>query len=402
VAKVTVALVGDPKSAPPGSADWSLSWVARPKVGLEVSAEETLADLLDRAAEAFQALPFSPFERPSEFVHWVAFEDDSGKSLWERRVSELTLIDEHGEVVWGVRDWAAVSYRQLQLSAAAGLLPGDATRIYFIRQIPQGGGYLGVESWRLFVELWHVADHELETLGRLAELAAGGHLAWKLLRKAIAAVERHWPRWNQHGATPGSLPNALTTTDDEELAERLGCSPAEAEAVRAFFAAISGDDALLTGIQRDIELAETHHQSGYVDYRSLFLDRVRVRTETGHDPAEADIDRYRVDTSQWYRDTFGLSDVADEQVRHWDDPYADFEHETEMGEADDDSLALVRLGIAIVIVLPGLVVAVGLDVGWMWSVVSGLVTTIAIGMVFSSRRVRGRVSTALARVLPLE
>src|SRR6266511_4585838 len=251
--QVTVALAGDPESPPPGAINWyAVAWEDLQKVGLTVEDDETLADILDHAAEAFGAPPFGPFERPHRSAFWVAFEDGSGRPLIKRRLAELTLLDEHGEATWGVRDWALVPYGQLRASAAAGVAPGDPTRLYFIRQIPQGDLGIVVENWDVFMRCWDVAWNILEHLATVGEAVGGGVLGWKGLRRAHEAIRRHRPRWEQRGATPANLGAAFgDTADAEELARRLGCSPEEAQIIRSFFDAIDGDDELLTAIHRE-------------------------------------------------------------------------------------------------------------------------------------------------------
>ena len=50
-------MVGDPRSPPPGVlGDTDLTWEDFPKVTLSVNEDDTLADIIDRAAERFGAV----------------------------------------------------------------------------------------------------------------------------------------------------------------------------------------------------------------------------------------------------------------------------------------------------------------------------------------------------------
>jgi hypothetical protein len=403
VSEVTVALAGDAKSPPPGAIDWySVRWEDAQKITLRVSGDETLAEILDRASVEFGAPPFGPFERPYRSAHWIAFEDDSGRTLLQKRLTELTLIDDKSELSWSVSDWTLVPYRQLQLSAEAGLISGDVRRVYFIRQIPQGDIGFIIHSWDVFLRCWDVAWSLLEHLATVGE-AAGGYMAIRaVVRRALKPLKRQFPFWAQRGATPMSLPEAFAGADDSELARRLGLSDDEAADLRAFFVAINGDDALLTALHRAIAIVEPQAlHGGSTDYVALF----RAHAETivqGGDPHDSPLplDKFEVDMGRWMRETFNLPDIPNDEEAAAD--ARRFEEEAYDDEDYDSIFISFPLAIAWMILLPGLIVGVALDADWEIRLIAAIGTTAVLAAIALVQPLRNAVSKAFARILPGE
>jgi hypothetical protein len=315
-------LVGDPKSPPPGAADWDLPWEERPKTTLEVDDETTLAEILDRAGEAFGAEPFMPLVPISEIVHWIAFEDGSGRPLRDRARSSLTLLDEDDRAVWGVHNWAAVPFGQLDRSAKAGMLRGDARRIYLIRQVPQGDAELIIESGRIFLEVLAIARDGFERLGDVGERLAGLAFLAIALKKGLGRVQRLHARWAQRGAKPSSLPDVLPGADtDAELARRLGCNEEDATLVRQILTALHADDPLVGAFRRSLAEADVLARDLLVDCQAVFRIRVEELKAGREEPEPISLDQLSIDFDRWQAEHFQTEhEASGDQPEHPDPP----------------------------------------------------------------------------------
>jgi hypothetical protein len=296
-----------------------------------------------------------------------------------------------------------VTYAQLEVSAQAGLIAGDPSRIYFIRQIPQGDLGIAVESWRVFLELWHVAVEKLDSLAKVGEAVAGGAIAVKVVQRALRTLKSRVPRWAQRGATPGNLDQAFGGADnDRELAERLQCSPDEAAAYSAFFSAINGGDDLLTAIHRELARAESYSRGGSIDYRELFSIRIEELIREGREAPPTPLDQLQIDMESWMRETFEL---PDDTAPGAEDIFGQNSYEDKASRIEgdvDDYLTFVRLLALWMIVLPALVVGVALDARCYIRVLSATLTVIAVAVVVVSSSVRRRIQRVLARVIPFD
>ena len=225
--EVTVALVGDPKGPPPGGIDpdeWTRPWDDRPKATLTVDADEPLSEVINRAAEEFGSLPFMATLPRWHSFGWVAFDDEAAKSpLYDRRISDFTLLDDHGEAVFGITDFALIPYGQIVLSAEAGLISGNPRRLYIIRQVPQGDLF-GL-SWETFVELYIVIRTVLDVVSTADDLKERTQSATRSVHRGLDALRRHVPRWGQRKGTPDRLRKLVQTRawSSEELSEILAC-----------------------------------------------------------------------------------------------------------------------------------------------------------------------------------
>jgi len=388
VHRVTVALVGDPKSPPPGMADLELAWEVRPQIELDVESEESLASILDRAGAEFGAVPFQPGGQPSDDAFWIALAQPSHQPLWELLQSELTVLDEHGEALW-VADWKTVQYDQLQRSVDAGVIAGDASRIYYIRQVPQGDGSLGVESWRLFLELWELirihADDGTDAVVDIGEIAGGLAVIWA----GIKVARRRFPRWMQRGATPANLDRALVgTMDENDAAERLGCSPEEAIAVIAMYERLRTDDRI-SALYAEMSEVESLARSGMYDYGRYFLDRLGKRPDERPVP-----EQYAYELKDYWDQSFELPRVPEDDTSEaWEEEGEDVEWR--------DYEALYGVFAFTVILLVALTVALGVETSWPVAVALGFLAALGTASVFAIRPVRRRIGPVAYRLLRL-
>jgi hypothetical protein len=95
--RVAFALVGN--AAQPGARiddeEWTRPWNERPKVELDVEEGEKLGSLVERALREF-GVPLTEGLAPAHMVDLGLYE--AGES--HARASELTVVDDHGRVVW--------------------------------------------------------------------------------------------------------------------------------------------------------------------------------------------------------------------------------------------------------------------------------------------------------------
>lgn len=238
--EVTVALLGD-RSHPFETVSRSLpeKELARPyadreKVTLEVRADEPLTDVFDRSAAEF--LIEAPWEGPvSEAIAFVAFYTAEDEDRFTGPyTSELTLLDGEGRARWGVyfRD---VTYGEIVRAADAGILRGDPRRPFLVIAPGHGNGML--PTWAAFLVgldvLWKVMQAVATTEGVLAfskRVVEGARLR---LRPGREALEAHYLEWSDRGGRPDTLLDTLGQRPwaSADLAEVLGCSAREAEAI---------------------------------------------------------------------------------------------------------------------------------------------------------------------------
>jgi hypothetical protein len=225
---VTVALVGDPQSPPPGGIDsheWARPWEDRPKVALTVDDETPLSEVIDQAAEQLGSLPFMAALPRWRSFGWVAFDDQAAETpLYQRKVSDFTLLDEHGEAIFGIDDFTLVPYGQLARSVEAGLMPGDPRRLYIIRQIPQGDVFFGL-SWEALMALYLLIRTVLDVVSTGEELRDRTKGAVRIVGRGLDALRRHAPHWGQRNGTPDRLRRLVQTGSwsSADLSTILAC-----------------------------------------------------------------------------------------------------------------------------------------------------------------------------------
>jgi hypothetical protein len=236
--EVVVAVIGDPRGYPangPVLYDvlpekyWSVPYSARDKVTLQVEPDETLGDVLRRAA-----------------LHWstmvgahVAFYRPEDEGSPPRRMGPVVpLIDEHGRVTFG-HYFGDVRYVDLLRSADAGALDGDPRRPYLILQPGIGNGVL--PDWHTIQTIWQTVEYvatALATAGGAGAALLGAKKATidrlrKRAKDTQAVVAEKSEDWVSRNGEPYDFGEWL---DDRpwlpaEIAPLLACTEGEAEAV---------------------------------------------------------------------------------------------------------------------------------------------------------------------------
>ncbi len=301
--RITFALVGDP--ANPGAhiddAEWERLWSQRLTVELEVDERETLGSLVARALPAFGVVGLPQRMDPATFVDLGLYEEEeAGAKVWH-----LALLDEGGRATWTSHDLRLIPYSELVRSAEVDAVTGDPRRLYLILREPTGNG-LGID-WPTILHAWELIDEVVGRVGAYggaaATIVAAGHYLRARLARGREAVDRNVHRWSQRGAWPYTLFRFLDRPrwSASRLAELLGCSDEDAEAVLALFGfAYSeeedvwrrrGDDAgrILSqafeeAAEADIELSD--HKRQVFEERIDQLVRSGVRPPEREYPAE--------------------------------------------------------------------------------------------------------------------
>jgi hypothetical protein len=199
---------------------------SEPSVDLDVSLDETLGDVLDRAADALGVTPAGPYlgRRPSDIVCAVAFPVADGEPAYYLDFSKLPLVDESGRVFW--TRFSQAPYEPLVRSAAAGIFRGDALQPFFMPQVAAGGA--GPVEWAALYHalqaIWHIAGDFGPLVNAYGVVSLIRDLA-KVVKPARAAISRHESAWHERGAGPPELLDLIRSRpwDQTELARLLGC-----------------------------------------------------------------------------------------------------------------------------------------------------------------------------------
>jgi hypothetical protein len=235
---ITVAVVGDPSDplAPPWEdffeREWKRPYRERPTLDLVVQEDETLGEVMNRAAAELGVDVPDGWAGPVAFIAFYKPEDEQeGLHSW---TSTITLVDDSGRAVWN-NYWKDVQYRALLRAADAGALDGDPRRPYLILHAEIGNGLLA--DWHTLVNLWDLAWYAIERVGIAYAAYEAAVRAAQGLRNRIhrgrEVVRQHHSEWQERGGDPSALAAFLAqrpmTTD--EVARFLGCTNAEGEAV---------------------------------------------------------------------------------------------------------------------------------------------------------------------------
>ncbi len=159
--------------------------------------------------------------------------------------NELTFVDDRGRVRWNYR-WQDEPYSELLKSVEAGALPGDPSRLYFIRAGGMGDGV--VSSFPEFFHLSHIwwdvlkaaydAGGVLLTAKTLLDWAESGE-------RATEVGEEKAKDWEASGGQPYKVQELVrrsTGWDPAQFAALMGISEGDAKALLASFGGEESDD----------------------------------------------------------------------------------------------------------------------------------------------------------------
>jgi hypothetical protein len=244
--KITVADAIDPRVPPDRRIstlpDFDRPWSDLLKVEIEVVKNETLGDLLRRAGSQLDQLgPHGSRPEPWAPTYFGIYVAGRRTQMW----NELTFIDGEGHVRWNHR-WQDEPYSELLRSIEAGALPGDPTRLYFIRMGGVGDGV--VSSFPEFFHLshiwWDVLKVAYEAGGVLA--MANSLINWADAgEKATEVGEAKADDWKASGGQPYKIQELIrrsTGWDPAQFARLMDVSEADARALLASFGGKEGAD----------------------------------------------------------------------------------------------------------------------------------------------------------------
>jgi hypothetical protein len=303
--EVEVALIGNPdepiQQGVLDQAFFDLPYNERRRVRLEVDESETLAAVMERAAEAM-GLRTGPgvrtFDARSNRIAFYKAEDDerfAPRGMARVFGNELILVDRDGRAIFGVYNHRAVRFTDLIRASEAGTLEGDPLRPYLMLDL--GWGDAPPPDWAALQQGLEVVWQALQALGVIggAAAAASKTREWLVDRvgRARGALAAH-PEWMQKGYRPDQFEALIATRDwtPAELAPLLGCSSDEAEAVlwamgfvfdpEAKRWAKDGDDAatMLSDIRTAVASAEKEGKGWEGTFRGWLLRYL----ETGEQP----------------------------------------------------------------------------------------------------------------------
>jgi hypothetical protein len=328
--EVTVALVGDRTAPGPGNireGEWDWTWGEREKVTLVVEDNETVGDVMDRAAEALGVGGFAYERPPSRDFSWVAFDDVKATTpLYERMIPYgLTVIDEYGRALWHV-PFAAARYRQVIHAAEVGVISGDPCRLYLIRSQSQGD--FSLVDWQTFLELYGLAKLVLDGIGQARAGIDNVRAAGEAIGRGINVIKTHLPEWTQRGVTsPNDISELVATVASSEAQAALGVQDSELESLAAI---LDGADEVEGRETLDIvhgELERLAREAGWgYDMRRLIEDRIR-RLLTG-DAEPLRLEDYRLPTEVLFPGMPPVEEMAEEEENygHFDETDAGLRH----------------------------------------------------------------------------
>ncbi len=266
--------------------DFVRPWDERCKVEIEVEESDTLKTILKRGTEALGSeLPPADYDT----FPFVDFFVEGRGSI--RLRNELTLVDDEGRVRWTWK-WADEPYSELLRAHEAGVLVGDPTRIYVLRQPGIGNGVLA--DFPSFVELLRLTFEVLGAVGAVSDVRKWVHELVLRGRKATDTFEKYRTDWETNGAMPHKVWEFLRQQPwtSGDLARALGANVDEVESILLYLGHVRGadgfwrpgDDALSQFLAGNAEflLHNPHVERRWV--RLYLQERLEEFVETGEAP----------------------------------------------------------------------------------------------------------------------
>lgn len=305
--EITVALIAnseDPYRQRIPREEWERPYKDRRKVQLTVPSSSTLADVMRQAARKLGVAPPPEQEPPPSLPAYrrIAFykpEDEKTfgpRAMPQLHWAQLVLVDGEGRAVFGVSDQRSVAIEDLLQAAKAGVVDGDPLRPYLI--LEPGWGDVPPPDWPTVLMGLEVVWDVLNRVAVVGGVWAFGEMVLKRLSDRIAVGKKaagEHREWAQRGTRPFQFVALVLTQDwkTEELAELLGCSVSEAEAVLWILGfsqhadtgtwSLSGD--VEAGLIRDIQeqIAISSHRGG-PNWDENLRQRILQLLESGESP----------------------------------------------------------------------------------------------------------------------
>lgn len=210
--------------------EYELAWADRERVSLEVETEESLADVIARAAASLGVNPLLLDGERFEF-QFVAFGGEHLIPLRNRVTDKLTVVDAEGAAIWRVYDFVDITYEQIKRSTEAGTIPGDPSKLFVVRAWPWAGG--GVfEDWQSILVALLVIERIVAGIANMYGASQAIRAVLERARQRRAAIGAHQARWMRRGGTPSALKEDLRNQEEwssRDVAALWGCTVTEAE-----------------------------------------------------------------------------------------------------------------------------------------------------------------------------
>jgi hypothetical protein len=304
--EITVALIAnsvDPYRQMLPAEEWERPYRDRHKVRLQMDSSSSLAELMGEAVREFGITPPPGWEQSSVNAYRrIAFYKPEDEEAFAPRAmprlhwAQMVLVDEDGRAVFGVSDQRTIRIADLLRAAEAGVIDGDPLRPYLI--IEPGWGDAPPPDWPTVLIGLQIAWDVLEKIATVGGAWAFAEAIRQRLSDRISAGKKaadHHQEWAQRGTRPFQFLALVLTRDwkTEELAQLLGCSTLEAEAVLWILGFSYDEDRGIWCLGGDVEaslvqaiqeqIAITSHRGG-PDWEANLRRRIVQLLETGESP----------------------------------------------------------------------------------------------------------------------
>jgi hypothetical protein len=204
-------------------------------VDVEVSDDDTLGQVIDRAAAAVGLTEVHAEEAVtsvSNAITYIAFRQ-WGDEYQPPQFSSPVVLNEGGHAAWP-RPWQSIRVDQLLQAANRGLVEGDPTHPYLI--LPTGFGDFTGFDWSHVVGALSIMREALAAVGDTSSVVDIYRLVRNKLKKrgeGVEVVTKKVIDWKSRGAAPSDFHRLLSSASRTatEVAALVGCSEHEAEAM---------------------------------------------------------------------------------------------------------------------------------------------------------------------------
>lgn len=244
--RVLVAEAGDPDALASERIgtlpDFDRPWEDRQKVEVEVDDGDSLGSLLRRAGEELDRIGPERAEAEPWTPTYFGIEVEGQRAqMW----SELTFLDNERRIRWNYR-WQDEPYSELLRAVEGGALPGDPSRLYFIRMGGVGDGF--VSGFPEFIHLSHIWWEVLKTTYDVGGVLLTANTLLDMFEEddqASNVVEKMAEDWKGNGGQPFKIRELVVRREGSkpaDLAGFLGISEEEARALLVWFGSKEDDD----------------------------------------------------------------------------------------------------------------------------------------------------------------
>lgn len=282
--------------------EWRRPWIQRRTTQVTADTSDTLAVVLERAAEQLDVQPPADHHtkrysgRSARIAFWRPEHDERGITADRSAMHELNVIDHEGRLRFGVYDLRTITVEQVLRSAQAGVIDGDPLRPYLVVEV--GYGDAPPIDWPTFKAALDVAYDVVQVVASVGGAAAVLKLSLDSLKRRIKrgqeSLDLNWTEWSQRSQRPDQFASLLRLRPwtREQLAALLGCREQDADGILWAFGFEADEDgrwrpspdpaAVATGvIYTQANYAAHRH---YDEWETTFRARLTEYFTSGEDP----------------------------------------------------------------------------------------------------------------------